>query len=461
MHRDAILDFDKKGKPTEPVWPEADFIVGNPPFLGGKRLRSELRDAYVNALFEVYDGRVPAEADLVTYWYEKARALVEAGKVKRVGLLATQGIRGGANRAVLERIKDTGDIFWAQSDRDWVQDGVNVHVSMIGFDDGSETKKVLDERSVSAIHANLTSEVDTTTARILPENSGICFMGTTKIGAFNLAPDVAREMLAAPVNPNGRPNSDVVKPWVNAMDITRRPRGMYVIDFGADMPEAEAVLYEEPFEYLRKHVYGKRQENNREVYRKKWWIHGEPRPEMRSALRPLKRLILTPGVSKYRIFVWSTKEVLPDHAVFVFAREDDYFFGVLHSHIHEVWGLHMGTALEDRPRYTPTSTFETFPFPWPPGKEPLEDARVQAIAAAAKELVEKRDAWLNPPDTSQQELVSRTLTNLYNARPAWLAGAHRKLDEAVAAAYGWPATLTDPEILERLLGLNHERAGKS
>ncbi|HEY5177754.1 MAG TPA: DNA methyltransferase [Terriglobales bacterium] len=270
QHRDAILDFDKEGKAVEPEWPETDFIVGNPPFLGGKRLRSELRDAYVDALFEVYDGRVPAEADLVTYWYEKARALVEAGKVKRVGLLATQGIRGGANRAVLERIKDTGDIFWAQSDRDWVQDGVNVHVSMIGFDDGSETKKILDEKSVSAIHANLTSEADTTTARILPENSGICFMGTTKIGAFNLAPDVAREMLAAPVNPNGRPNSDVVKLWVNAMDITRRPRGMYVVDFGADMPEAEAALYEEPFEHLRRYVYDKRQENNRETYRRKW-----------------------------------------------------------------------------------------------------------------------------------------------------------------------------------------------
>jgi type II restriction/modification system DNA methylase subunit YeeA len=236
---------------------------------------------------------------------------------------------------------------------------------------------------------------------------------------------------------------------------------MYVIDFGAEMPEAEAALYEEPFEYLRKHVYYKRQENNREVYRKKWWIHGEPRPEMRAALVGLCRFIITTRVSKYRVFCWMDPATLADSATFVFAREDDYFFGMLHSHIHEVWGLHMGTALEDRPRYTPTSTFETFPFPWPPGKEPVEDTRVQAIAAAAKELVEKRDAWLNPPGASQQELVSRTLTNLYNARPAWLADTHRKLDEAVAAAYGWPATLTDPEILERLLGLNHERAGKS
>ncbi len=108
-------------------------------------------------------------------------------------------------------------------------------------------------------------------------------------------------------------------------------------------------------------------------------------------------------------------------------------------------------------RYTPSSTFETYPFPWAPGHEPVDTPKVKGIAAAACELVEKRDAWLNPPDATQDELKKRTLTNLY-ARPAWLADAHRKLDEAVFAAYGWPATLTDAELLERLLTLNHQRA---
>jgi len=153
--------------------------------------------------------------------------------------------------------------------------------------------------------------------------------------------------------------------------------------------------------------------------------------------------------------------MLPDHAVFAFARDDDYFFGVLHSRVHEVWALHMGTALEDRPRYTPTSTFETFPFPWPPGTEPKDDPQVKAIGDAARELVEKRDAWLNPPGTTEQERRDRTLTNLYNKRPEWLIDAHRTLDETVFAAYGWPHTLTDSEILERLLALNHERTAKS
>ncbi len=464
QHRDAILTHDSEGKPVEPEWPDVDCIIGNPPFLGGKRLRTELGNGSVDELFRVYAGRVPQEADLVTYWFEKARSKVESGKAQRVGLLATQGIRGGANRTVLERIKQIGDIFWAYSDREWILEGANVHVSMVGFDNGTETGRILDGKPVTVIHANLTSEADTTTAHTLPENAGLCFMGTTKVGAFDIAADVAAGMLSAPLNPNGRPNSDVIRPWVNAMDITRRPRGMFVIDFGATMPEADAALYEKPFEYVRKYVYPERKPTNRDLGDKPWWLHGRPRPEMRERLASLDRYIATPGVAKHRLFAWRSCEVLPDHAVLVFAREDDYFFGVLHSRIHEVWARAQGTQLrevESGFRYTPTSTFETFPFPWPPGHEPKDSPIVKAIAAAARELVEQRDAWLNPPDAPPEELSKRTLTNLYNKRPDWLINSHRKLDEAVFAAYGWPATLTDAELLERLLALNHARAARN
>jgi len=151
---------------------------------------------------------------------------------------------------------------------------------------------------------------------------------------------------------------------------------------------------------------------------------------------------------------------VPDHTCHVIARGDDYFFGMLQSIIHEVWSLSQGAwmGVGNDPRYSSARTFETFPFSWPPSHEPKDSPLVEAIAEAARELVEKRDAWLNPPDASQEELKKRTLTNLYNARPAWLADAHRKLDEAVFAAYGWPSTLTDAEILDRLLALNHQRA---
>jgi type II restriction/modification system DNA methylase subunit YeeA len=183
---------------------------------------------------------------------------------------------------------------------------------------------------------------------------------------------------------------------------------------------------------------------------------------MRHALLNLPRYIATPIVAKYRLFVWLPRQVLADHAVAVFAREDDYFFGVLHSKLHELWSRRRGTQLREKEsgfRYTPTTCFETFPFPWPPGKEPVDDPRVQAIAAAAKDLVEKRDRWLNLEGASEAELKKRTLTNLYNQRPTWLDLAHKRLDEAVLDAYAWPHDLTDDQILERLLALNLKRAG--
>ncbi len=509
QHADAILRYDASnrtsdhpdGQPYEPAWPAADFIIGNPPFLGGKLLRRELGDQYVGDLFELYKGRVKAESDLVVYWFEKAHELIALGATKRVGLLATQGIRGGANRDVLVRILRTGPIFWAWSDREWALEGAAVHVSMIGFrrrteliylrvaegmsevspapdypvpasalwnDDGEPY--LLDGEPVDSINADLTSGPETTTAFRLAENRGICFMGTTKIGPFDIEAETARKLLSAPLNPNGHPNSDVVRPWVNALDITRRPRNMFIIDFGTDTTESEAALYEMPFEYVKHHVRPERIKNNRASYAAKWWIHGEPRGELRKALKPLSRYILTSRVSKHRLFIWLPVSTLPDSATFAIAREDDYFFGVLQSSIHELWARAQGTQLrevESGFRYTPNSTFDTFPFPWPPGTEPSESESpiVMAIADAARELVRLRDNWLNPkpapgePPIPEADLKKRTLTNLYNQRPAWLDNAHRALDQAVFAAYGWPSNLTTQQILANLLALNHQRAG--
>ncbi|MBI5934114.1 MAG: class I SAM-dependent DNA methyltransferase [Chloroflexi bacterium] len=474
VRMDAVLAYDENGKPKEPEWMNADVIVGNPPFLGGKRIRSELGDEYVNKLFELYDGRVPREADLVCYWFEKARSMIEQGKVKRAGLLATNSIRGGANRKVLEKIKGTGDIFWAQSDHEWILDGAAVNVSMIGFDNGQEKTRDLDNNHVNAIHSDLTSETNITIASRLIENANISFMADTKGGSFDITNEQAQEILKSTSNPNGKPNSDVIKKWVNGSDIVQNSRNMWIIDFGVDMPIEQASQYEAPFEYVKKHVFPERKNNKRQSYREKWWIHAEPRPEMRRQFIGKKRFIATVSVAKHRIFTWLGTETIPDHALIIFTREDDYFFGILHSRPHEVWALKQGTSLEDRPRYTPTTTFETFPFPWAPGKEPKGDPRVKAIGQAAQELVEQRDRWLNATPTAlsgaspksdepQSDLgeagrgAKRTLTNLYNQRPTWLDLAHKRLDEAVFTAYGWQSDLSDEEILERLLKLNLER----
>lgn len=459
LHRDAILAYDDAGQPTEPSWPDADVIVGNPPFLGGNKIRQELGDVYVTDLFRLYHGRLPAFSDLVCYWFEKTRALIEQGTVTRAGLLATQGIRGGANRTVLERIKHTGDIFWAQSDRNWVLNGATVHVSMVAFDNGTEKERVLNDVPVPVINANLTVGVDLTVSRPLRENEHVCFMGPSPKAPFDIAEHVARPMLDVPLNINGRPNSDVVRPVISAVDLGKRPRGRWTIDF-AQMPLDQAALYELPFVYVQEHVYPVRSKNRRAAYAEKWWQYAEPRPGMRTALLDKTRYIATPGVAKHRLFVWITPEVLCNQGTLVFARDDDYFFGVLHSRPHELWARGTGTQVREAEsgfRYTPTSTFETFPFPWAPGAEPINDPRVVAIADAARELVRRRDTWLATPDSARE----RTLTALYNTCPAWLTMTHAELDRAVLTAYGWPTDLDDQEVLRRLLGLNKVRPHRS
>ena len=429
-------------------------------------------------------------ADLCCYWHELARRQVAAGASKRVGLLATNSIRGGGSRQTLERIKDSGDIFMAWSDERWVVEGAAVRVSIVGQDDGSEDTLTLDGEAVDEIHVGLTSGVDVTHARQLSENTGTAFVATVKGGAFDIPGEVAREMLRAPTNVNGRPNADVVMPWVNGMDITRRPRGMFIIDFGTDMPAAEAAAYEAPFAHLEEFVRPARSTKREQRTRDRWWLHTRPIPGMRRALAPLPRFIGTPTLAKHRLFVWLAAPTLPDHQLVVIAREDDYAFGVLHSRAHELWSLRMGTSLEDRPRYTPTSTFETFPFPWPldtPDEALTAEQRAHrdAIARVALALDETRRRWLNPPELVREEpdivpslpprllpvdkdaervLKRRTLTNLYNERPAWLSHLHDNLDAAVFAAYRWeeagaPGELGEEELLSRLLALNLARGG--
>ncbi len=510
---DAILAYDEDGRPVEPEWPTADVIIGNPPFLGGKKLRFELGDKFIDDLSYLYGSRLHGESDLVSYWFEKARKAIEMEHSKRAGLLATNSIRGGFNQGVLKRIKGTGDIFMAWSDRPWILDGAAVRVSMIGFDNGKTATKVLDGQKVSVINSDLTQQLDLTSAEKLIENSNLSFQGINKVGPFDFDEKVAKDFLIDTSNPNGRPNSDVIKPIRNASDITGNLRNKWIVDFGTDMPLETASEYRKPIEYVREHVKPKRDVVRRKTRRERWWLFGETCPAMRRSIGPFDRYIVTPALAKHRVFVWLDKSIIPDHALIVIAREDDYFLGVLHSQLHEIWALRLGSSLEDRPRYTPSSTFATFPFPWPPGQEPAEseNEQVAEIAYWARKLVEWRQAWLNPEpppagvvDVAYNRLIkSRTLTNLYNGlvyyretvqppggsqpklgqppggssqlfNPAEFAKVtrksvtrpqiqelddiHRGLDTAVLDAYNWPHNLTDEEILERLLALNLERA---
>jgi len=297
-------------------------------------------------------------------------------------------------------------------------------------------------------------------------------------------------MLEQPQNPGGHLNSEIVHPWANGLAIVRRWPDLWVIDF-VDKTEAEASAFILPFAYVVRMVKPVRLTNPRQHRRERWWLHGETMPAMRKALANLKRYIATPRIAKHRIFAWLPKSILPDCQLIVISRDDDTTFGILQSRFHELWSLALGSSLEDRPRYTPSTTFETFSFPKDltpdfPASTYAANPHAQAIAAAARELVEKRDLWLNPPDLIERVpevvpgypdriiprnpeaaaiLKTRTLTNLYNTRGTpegtWLDNLHRALDEAVAAAYGWAADLADDEILGRLLELNRARSAQS
>ena len=482
--RDAIVSPDG----GEPDWPEVDAVIGNPPFLGGKLLNAGLGEEYVAKVFDAYAGRVPAEADLVCYWFVKAGEHVARGGARRVGLVATNSIRGGANRRALQAATQDRPIFDAWSDEPWVIDGAAVRVSLVCFahaDDGALVERRLDGAVVDAVHADLTAQrgrfgLDLTQAQRLHANGGIAFMGDTKGGPFDVPGSRAREWLGEPANPNGRPNSDVLTPWRNGMDVTRRPADKWIVDFGWNMAREEAALYETPFRHAREHVHPMRQRNRRASYRTYWWRHVEPRQGMWRALEGLSRYIATPRLAKHRLFVWLDARICPDSQLIVIARDDDATFGILHSRFHEAWSLRLGTSLEDRPRYTPSSTFETFPFPEGlspdlPASAHANDPRATAIADAARRLVELRDRWLNPPewvewieepapgfpprpvprdDDAAKALKARTLTKLYNDRPQWLADAHDALDTTVAAAYGWSADMPEEEALDGLLALN-------
>ncbi|MEM7735549.1 MAG: DNA methyltransferase, partial [Deinococcota bacterium] len=454
-HHDALMNADG----SEYNWPQAEFIIGNPPFLGDKKMRQELGDDYTIALRKLFKGRLPGQSDFVCYWFEKARALIEDGTTKRAGLISTNSIRGGANRKVLERIKDSGDIFMAWNDEPWVLDGAAVRVSIVGFDDAAQTAKNLDGTNVQRINSDLTSTIDVNAALKLNENANTAFQGPVKVGSFDISEEVAKNWLNFP-NPSGHNNSDVLKPWTNGMDITRKPSNKWIIDFGL-MTLEEAENYLLPLEYVRENIKPAR-DKNRDVQRKTfWWRLGRSGQDMKDELCKLQRFICTPRVSKHRLFVWLDAKTLPDSATVAIAVDDDFTFGVLHSSFHEYWALRQGTSLGkgNDPRYTPSTCFETFPFPTP---TPDQHANVSKWA---KYLDDVRNQLLAADDTL-------TMTKLYNkvvdlretrdssARAYPLLLAHEKLDAAVAAAYGWDWPLSEEDILERLLALNLERAAQ-
>ena len=501
-NRDAVLDIDEQGQPQRAIWPSANVVVGNPPFLGNKKMIAELGEDYTVALRKVWP-QVPGGADLVCYWFAGTWEQMIRGQLERAGLVATNSIRGGANRDVLKAIVEDGRIFEAWSDQPWFDEkGAAVRVSMVGFDRLKGLAK-LDGQSVIKIHADLKSG-DTNLAILnkLPQNKDCSFVGIILNGdGFELTGGDARGFLSKAGNPHGAPNSDVLRPTLNGDDFNGERPDKWVIDFGTSASEKAAALYEAPFEHIEKKVKPYRQRKdeagNFEVRakneREKWWRHARARPALRKALGGLSHYLATPMVTSYRNFGFLPSAILPDQKLVVFSRDDFTFFGVLESNFHYVWTLATCSWIGsgNDVTYAKLAVFETFPFPEGltpdiPAADYAYAPLAQKIAAAAARLNELRENWLNPADlvdrvpevvegypdrilpkdeVAAEELKKRTLTNLYNARPTWLDHAHKALDEAVAEAYGWGddfrnGVLTDDEILARLFKLNQERSAE-
>lgn len=309
--RDALLAW-KDGTAAEAEWPKADVVIGNPPFLGDKKMRSELGTEYTTSLRGTYHGRVPGGADLVCYWFDKARQHIANGQLQRAGLVSTNSIRGGANRKVLDAIAEQTRIFAAWSDEPWVNNGAAVRVSLVAFGESSRESE-LDGAVVHLIHADLSEVISVndvsqsiTAARSQPQNAMTAFNGIQKTGPFDVPGATARKWLALPANPNGRRNSDVLAPYRNGLDVVRRNRDMWIVDFGWVMSEAEAAFFEAPFAYAFSEVKPVRDVNSVEALRRDWWRLWRPRPDMRERIGRIHRYMVTLEVAKHRVFAWLT-----------------------------------------------------------------------------------------------------------------------------------------------------------
>ena len=489
--RDAILAPDG----TEPDWPEADVIIGNPPFLGAWRLIAYLGEDRVSRMSSVYSGRVSGAADLVCYWFEKAGRQIALRKARRAGLVATNSIRGGANRKTLQAATATRPIFEAWSDEPWVIDGAAVRVSLICFGASDEpciSTVRLDGQPADEVYTDLTARrsgvgVDLTAVRRIDKNRGVAFRGDEKGGAFDIGGDQAREWLALPANPNGRTNADVLMPWVNGRGLDPKAGGevdhrFRVDDVGSRRCVVRGALPVDPgsrLSDLHGHAARKAKQASPSalVASRSAIPRDAPSTRDRTALHRHSPRRETPAVrlarrSAYALTPqWSPLLVTtprPSGSCTAASTRSGRYDSALGS----ARGMTLAT-----PPPPPSRRSHSPPGLTPdiPAAEYSNDPRAMAIAGKVRRLVELRDRWLNPVEwvewadepvpgypkrpvardgDAARALKKRTLTNLYNARPQWLADAHNALDAAVAAAYGWPSNIDDEDVLGELLAMN-------
>ncbi|WP_299986665.1 DNA methyltransferase [uncultured Pontibacter sp.] len=474
--------------PKPASWPEADFIVGNPPFVGNKRMRDALGDGYTEALRKAYKGAVPDSADFVMYWWYKAAEILADERTERFGFITTNSITQSFNRRVLQAFmeaKEPISITYAIPDHPWVDsgDGAQVRIAMTVAEKGSQVgrlnlslqekdtgelgREVILGEKIGTIHSDLKVGANVADVKALKATDNMSSRGVIPHGAgLIVAPEEATKLGLGSI-----PGIEKhIRNYWNGKDFTTRPRGLMVIDLlGLTIDEVRSQ-YSVLYQHILLNVKPHRDENKRAAIRDKWWIFAEPRKTIRKALSGLERYIATPQTAKHRIFQFLQIDIMPDDKLIAIALDDSYYLGILQSKLHVVYSLATGSRLGvgNDSVYDKSRCFDTFPFP-----TPTEDQKekIRGIAEALDAHRKQRQA----------QHPTLTITDMYNVLEKLRSGEalsakeqktheqglvsillqlHTELDAAVAAAYGWPANLPEEEILERLVALNKERAAE-
>ncbi|EIZ79896.1 DNA methyltransferase, putative [Novosphingobium sp. Rr 2-17] len=496
---DALAEVYRYVKPRAAPWPKADFIVGNPPFIGGKDVRDRLGDGYFEALFATTD--VPESADFVMHWWDKAALAVRKQATRRFGFVTTNSITQVFSRRVIAKhfdAKDRVSLLFALPNHPWVdeKDGAAVRIAMTvamkSKVDGL-LQTVTDERgaperiefstSMGTISSDLRVGADVTATIALKANDGVCSPGVKLHGdGFIVTSEEAERLCPNAFVPRIRTGfSDggaVIFDYRNGRDLASRPRGVKVIDlYGlseADVRDCYPAVYQHLSNAVRPQRVGqaaKSKTADAKKYAEEWWLFGKTRPEIRKALHGITRYIATIETAKHRVFQFLPMSILPDNMLVCTALDDAFALGVLSSRFHVPWAIASGGRLGmgDDPRYSKSRCFDPFPFP-ADVPEPLK-GRIRAEAEALDALRKRVLA----------EHEDLTLTKLYNVLETLRSGRalteaereihdhglvtlirqhHDVIDALVAEAYGWPADLSDEEILTRLVALNKQRAAE-
>ena len=473
--------------PRKAEWPEADFVIGNPPFVGTAMMWYALGEGYAKALRKTYP-EVPESSDYVMYWWDKAAMLLREDQLQRFGFITTNSLRQTFNRRVLERHVDDKNplsILFAVPDHPWVDaaDGAAVRIAMTVAESGAHegvVKRVVAETpseggyrevtlasAAGKVYANLTIGADVGSAVGLRANENLSNRGMMLTGAgFIVEPEEAARLGLGHAEGLERH----IRHYRNGRDLTQTSRDVMVIDLYGLAADEVRTHYPAVYQHVVHKVKPERDTNKRAGRRENWWVFGEPNPKLRDQLAGLERYIATVETAKHRFFVFLDASILPDNKLVNIALDDAYFLGVLSSRIHVTWALAAGSRLGvgNDPVYVKSTCFEPFPFP----------NATEAQRRTIRELAESLDAHRKRQQAQHPEL---TLTGMYNVLEKLRAGEpltdkerdvhtqglvsvlkeiHDDLDAAVAGAYGWPAGLTDEEVLERLVALDRERAAE-